>query len=337
MATESKVALPEVDNRGPLKDALDHNRLSLSAISRGNYLGRHVMPSGVSELLSVGYWDAHQKQDWKLDWHQNEGIKIKCVTRGQVSFGIDSMTTTLRRGDICITRPWQPHHIGTPFVPASRLVWFIMDVKVCRPNQRWEWPEWFLFQSNELFRMTELLQHNEQAVWRATPELLKSFLTLEEITEMSADSMLETRLKLIINTLMLNLVDMMEAQHVEIDSYLSTTKRAVEVVLRRVEQEVYEPWTLDSIAELAGLGRTRFSYYCRLITGKSPLEYVNNCRVSMTKKLLCERPDMSVTDIAMEAGFCSSQYFSKVFREITGISPKQYRYDNNVKINTVQG
>lgn len=330
MKKKSRLIPYKTDTCEPLKNAVGKNTLKLSAISQGTYPGRHDIPSGLSELLSVGYWDAPRKQDWQSDWHRNEGIKIVFLSRGNISFGINDSTIPMRRGDLCITRPWQVHRFGVPFVPASRLLWLILDLKVTRPNQTWVWPDWFFFLPEELDRLSNLMQHNEQPVWRASPSLIKSFQHLEELTELQSIEMLETRLKLTINTLFLELLDMMDKQDVKIDKYLSTTKRTVEVALQQIRRESSEPWTLDSMSEAAGLGRTRFGYYCRLVSGMSPLEFLNFCRVEKAKELLQLDTEMTITDIAMEAGFGSSQYFSTVFKLITSCSPKEFRRDKGL-------
>lgn len=52
--------------------------------------------------------------------------------------------------------------------------------------------------------------------------------------------------------------------------------------------------------------------------------YRNRKRVAEAKKLL-SYSNLSLTDIAIMVGFNNSQYFSKVFKEVAGISPKVYR------------
>lgn len=314
-----------VDTCEPLKEAAARKTLRLAAISRGSYPGRHDVPEGMPELLSVGLWDAAQRQDWKSDWHRNEGVKLAFLSRGRMTFGIDGKVTAIQRGDLCITRPWQVHMFGDPCVPPSRLQWLILDVGVVRPNQSWRWPDWFMFLPSELGRLTDLLQLNEQPVWRATLPLQRCFQNLADLTEDLATEMLETRLKLALNELFLELLCLLEEQTVELDRYLTSTRRTVEIALRDIAAGASEQWTLDSMAEHAGLARTRFSYYCRLITGYRPTEFLNNHRVAIAQRLLCANPDMSVTEIALESGFGSHQYFSTVFRNLTGLTPREYR------------
>ena len=53
-------------------------------------------------------------------------------------------------------------------------------------------------------------------------------------------------------------------------------------------------------------------------------EYINALRVNMAKSLL-KNPEKRITDIMLACGFVNQSSFNRVFREICGISPKDYR------------
>jgi AraC-like DNA-binding protein len=110
-----------------------------------------------------------------------------------------------------------------------------------------------------------------------------------------------------------------------LDESLSSRRRSVELFLASLLQQLDQPWTLDSMAEQCGLGRTRFTHYCCELTNRSPLEYLNNCRIEQACRLLENDSKQSVTDIAFSCGFTSSQYFATVFRRFTETSPQAYR------------
>lgn len=67
------------------------------------------------------------------------------------------------------------------------------------------------------------------------------------------------------------------------------------------------------------------SYFCRKFQKAfncSFSEYLKLYRVSRAKEILKHK---SVTETAMETGFSGDQYFSRIFKEITGMSPLQYK------------
>jgi AraC family L-rhamnose operon regulatory protein RhaS len=56
------------------------------------------------------------------------------------------------------------------------------------------------------------------------------------------------------------------------------------------------------------------------LTGDTPITYLNRLRVRHADQLL-KTTDHSITDIAFECGFQSSQYFATVYRQFTGKNP----------------
>ena len=81
----------------------------------------------------------------------------------------------------------------------------------------------------------------------------------------------------------------------------------------------------SQLARLAGLSRSRFHLHFRRLTGSSPNDYWARLRVERAARRLLEAPTLTVTEIAQEFGFSSSQYFATVFRKYCGLSPAQHR------------
>ena len=52
-------------------------------------------------------------------------------------------------------------------------------------------------------------------------------------------------------------------------------------------------------------------------------QYRDNLRINVAKELL-ESGHFSVTEISIELGYCDIYHFSKIFKQIVGISPQKY-------------
>lgn len=53
-------------------------------------------------------------------------------------------------------------------------------------------------------------------------------------------------------------------------------------------------------------------------------EYLNSMRIQKARQLLSETDDM-IYEVSEQCGFASSQYFSKIFKQLTGMTPNEYR------------
>ena len=82
--------------------------------------------------------------------------------------------------------------------------------------------------------------------------------------------------------------------------------------------------SIDNLVNHVGYSRSRFFELFKSNTGMTPNDYLQRLRLESARSLLAET-SRSVTDIAFEVGFNSSQYFSTVFLQYTGLTPSGFR------------
>ena len=61
------------------------------------------------------------------------------------------------------------------------------------------------------------------------------------------------------------------------------------------------------------------------MTGQTPHQCLLRYRVQRAKEML-RSAEMRVLDVAIACGFKTQQHFARVFRQVCGASPKEYRY-----------
>lgn len=313
------------DTCSELVQAAGRGEIRLEALARGTYPGARLAPRAVPGVRSVGFWDARHDQDWGLPMHRNEGIEFTFLASGSTGFSVDGRAYTLRAGDLTVTRPWQPHFVGAPRVGAGRLYWLILDVGVRHPHQPWRWPSWLVLDPADLADLTRMLRRSERPVWRAASAGPR-FEALGRVVEgRGRGGSVASRLALEINGLLFGILEALRGQPVADEPDLTSAERATEMFLSELEASSARPWTLDAMAESAGLGRTRFAHYVRKLRNMTPLEYLAHLRVQRARRLMRDRPGLSLTEIGFECGFASSQYFATVFRRMAGHAPREER------------
>lgn len=86
--------------------------------------------------------------------------------------------------------------------------------------------------------------------------------------------------------------------------------------------------SISSIDEIANNFHITKYYLCRLFkknTGITIMEYMNRLKIENVKALLRSGTKKSVTDAALESGFNSPIYMSHLFKQTTGMTPREYR------------
>ncbi|MFA5688615.1 MAG: AraC family transcriptional regulator [Kiritimatiellales bacterium] len=94
--------------------------------------------------------------------------------------------------------------------------------------------------------------------------------------------------------------------------------------IRFINDQIPGPIRIDDLARISGLERTYFSTLFKRTIGCSPKEFLNRRRIQHVLPLLKD-PYIQIGEIAEHAGFDDPYYFSRFFKNNTGMSPTMYR------------
>ncbi len=95
-------------------------------------------------------------------------------------------------------------------------------------------------------------------------------------------------------------------------------------VIIYVERDLSADISLKELAELNGVSATYLSTTFKKETGKPFVDFVNGRRIENAKHLL-KTTRLQVQTVAQHCGFPDVQYFAKVFKKYTGVTPREYR------------
>lgn len=101
----------------------------------------------------------------------------------------------------------------------------------------------------------------------------------------------------------------------------------IKSILSYIDCHYQEKILLDEIASICHLSPKYFSRYFKKQFGRSFTEYVNAYRIEHSLPML-EEKDFSISDVALQNGFESISYYVKVFKAVMGMTPGDYRKQN---------
>ena len=96
----------------------------------------------------------------------------------------------------------------------------------------------------------------------------------------------------------------------------------------RLEADLGAKLSLEQIAAELGLSVSHFSRAFRASTGLPPHQWLLRQRVEAAKRLMIVR-DLSLSEIAMSAGFANQSHFTRVFSAMVGVSPGVWRREKH--------
>jgi len=101
-------------------------------------------------------------------------------------------------------------------------------------------------------------------------------------------------------------------------------KRIIDNILNIMSDEYLNNHDVSYYAKKCHLSVSRFQHIFKSCTGFTPLEYINNLKINHAKEYLINT-DLSVADIAEAVGISDQNYFSRLFKKKTGISPVKFK------------
>ncbi|MBD5484603.1 MAG: AraC family transcriptional regulator [Lachnospiraceae bacterium] len=94
-----------------------------------------------------------------------------------------------------------------------------------------------------------------------------------------------------------------------------------------IEQNFQNDISVEDIAASCGLNRSYFGKIFHETTGKSPQAFLISYRMTKAAELL-KLTELSIADIGNAVGYPNQLHFSRAFKNLYGISPRQWRNDN---------
>lgn len=95
--------------------------------------------------------------------------------------------------------------------------------------------------------------------------------------------------------------------------------------LKIIEDAPHQNWSVIDLAKKANTSESTLYRYFKKHLNTTPNQYLWDVKLEHAKKLLRDNTDLNISQIGYKVGIQNPFYFSKIFKQHTGISPKQYR------------
>ncbi len=99
--------------------------------------------------------------------------------------------------------------------------------------------------------------------------------------------------------------------------------RQMSVAIRAMHDDPAHPWTLQELADRAGMSRSSFAQKFKQTVGATPMDYLTRWRMLLAGDRLTNSSD-PVSVISLSLGYESESAFSTAFKRVMGCSPRQY-------------
>ena len=103
----------------------------------------------------------------------------------------------------------------------------------------------------------------------------------------------------------------------------------IKEALNYIEQNFQNDISVENIASFCGLNRTYFGRIFKETVGKSPQQFLLSYRMAKAAELL-KLTELSISDIGNAVGYPNQLHFSRAFKNVYGVSPREWRNKNQM-------
>ena len=114
------------------------------------------------------------------------------------------------------------------------------------------------------------------------------------------------------------------------NQYSKKEQERLQQIYAYVDQHYHEKIELEKIAAVSNLSREAFCRYFKKVTGKTFIEFLNQYRISQSKRMLMA--GLTISEACYRSGFESLSYFNRVFNRFNQENPRDFvkRFLNEV-------
>lgn len=119
--------------------------------------------------------------------------------------------------------------------------------------------------------------------------------------------------------------DLVSPHPISLPESIDDMNRTVQHAVQYLTTQYAEPITIEMMAESMGYNRAYLSRIFKSAMQQSPVTFLLHLRLDKARRLIRERTELTLEQIASSVGFNDPLYFSKQFRRIYGMTPSDYR------------
>lgn len=280
--------------------------------------------AGTQELVeyhdntSHRVWLNTQTDDFPTHWHQ--ALEIVMPVENHLDVFSNGTHFDMQPGNILIIPPGELHEIKTP--SSGQRFFFMLDISSITQLKGYVGIQTLMAHPILFTKDAYPLIYDD--IYEILIQIRNEYFSNKEYSELA------------IQALILNLLIKIGENHNSADELFPNVKitkqkeyvQKFNQLLEYIDDHYMDDLSLEGIADMAGFSKFHFSRLFKQYTDFTFCDYLTYRRIKAATDLLA-KPEFSITEVALNAGFPSISTFNRLFKQQIGCTPRDYRSKNN--------
>lgn len=268
---------------------------------------------------SIRIWYNDIERSFEEHWHN--ALELIVPIENYYDVVINQTVHRIYPGEIAIIPPGELHSLIAPET-GLRFI-YLFDIS-------------FASQFADFARLQTVLSHAIHITKNSHPDIYESCYML--LTRIRNEYFTGTDMtEFIIYSLLFNFFAKLSQNHIETTAkeiHFESLKQKEYIkkfhdVLAYIDTHYMEDLCLEDISASIGFSKYHFSRLFKQYTNFTFCDYLNYRRIKAAENLLCKN-ELTVTEVALQAGFSSISTFNRLFKQLKGCSPREFRSKNTI-------
>lgn len=261
--------------------------------------------------------DTREFFNHQINWHWHSEFEIVTVSEGQAICHIEKEIVILKPGESIFINSGILHSFGSDSYAVMPNIVFTPDFIAPASSLIFRKYVAPVEQSSLMYVVFRREEKEKEQICQQIDSLCTS-LSVEARNELYIHNMLSQIWQILVEQIKPELENKKPLPQND-SSWVS-----VPIMLQYIQTNYNSDISLQDIAEAGNVSKNTALRYFKQKIGISPVNYLIQYRISAACKLLKETSD-KITHIAACVGYSNTGYFCRLFKKMTGVSPKEYR------------
>lgn len=277
----------------------------------------------ISKIVTVHYYEFDK--NFVFDGESHNFWEMVYVDTGKVEIKRDNESLVLSQGEIVFHKPNEFHSIkALDSAPNFFVVSFVCNSPLIRYLEKYH----TYLNKTLLGYISSVIKEAEDTYVIPKNDTTLKQLIKKDTAPIGGEQLIKTYLEQFLIFLIRNLLQKDEPNLFA--SKESMENHLVALAIRFIEEKAEEPFCVNDLCTALGYSKSYLSKLFNEQTGETIANYAIKQKIKRAKRLIREGR-YNLSQISDKLSFDNPQYFSRVFRRITGMSPTEFK--STLKIN----